>query len=134
MGTITMSFGQELTCVDFKNGTFDMYTLTPPLLEWQMTRTGNTQIETITKIPEEFKDLGYPMGPKGLRIEWIDECTYKLFAEDSNGELDEISQLINDSGGIFTEFIKIEDNCFYYKSTCTIEGEAMVSEGKICKN
>ncbi|MCK8481690.1 hypothetical protein [Psychroserpens algicola] len=129
----SLSFGQELTCEDFKKGEFIMNTFSSPVLEWDMTRDGNKQVETIKELPEEFQGIGYPMDPKTLRIEWIDDCTYKLFADDANGELDSISQLINDSGGIHTELIKIEGKCFYYKSICIIEGEEIVSEGKLCK-
>ena len=126
-------FGQDLTCKDFKNGTFSASVDDSMDIEFEIIRRGNSQIETITKIPQELLDSGFPTDPMKIKIKWIDECSYILTADDSDGELDESSKFLNDVGGVFTQLVKIEGNCFHYKSTVLIEDEDLISYGKICK-
>jgi len=125
---------QELTCEDFKEGTFNTTVLEPVKLDWKIVRIGNEQTETIKEIPEEYKDLGYPTDPHYVNIEWIDDCSYRATYDDSKSELTESQKLINSVGGITTELIKIEGNCFYYKSTLKFGEEEQVMEGKMCKD
>lgn len=126
-------FGQNLTCKDFKNGTFTNTSTESDGIELQIIRQGNSQIETITKMPQELLDLGYPVESTYVIIKWLSECSYILTADSSRGELSESSKLINDSGGILTELVYIEGNCFNYKSIGTYQGEEFISYGKLCK-
>ena len=127
------SFGQDLTCEDFKEGTFKTEVLEPVKIEWKIIRKGNEQTEIIKEIPDEYKDLGYPTDPHYVKIEWIDDCSYRAIYDDSKTELTESQKFINSVGGITTEMIKIEGNCFYYKSIMKIGEREQVIEGKMCK-
>lgn len=125
------SFAQDLTCNDFKNGTFRATMLEPVQVNWKITRKGNIQIES------EFKSSGKAITPKedlpnGI-INWIDDCTYRLTFDESKSELAEINKKINSVGGVLTEVIKIEKNCFYFKSTLKIEGNEEPLFGVFCK-
>ena len=126
-------FGQELTCEDFKEGTFKIEVSEPVKIEWKIIRKGNEQTEIITEIPGEYKDLGYPTDPLYVKIEWIDDCSYRATYDESKSELTESQLFINSVGGITAEMIRIEGNCFYYKSTMKVGKEEQVIEGKMCK-
>lgn len=126
-------FGQELTCTDFKNGTFYASVDASSEIEYEIIRKGDIQIETLTKIPQELLDSGYPTDPLKINIIWIDDCSYVLTADNSVNEIDEVSKFLNDSGGVLTKLVKIEGNCFHYKSSVNIDGKAITSFGKICK-
>lgn len=128
-----ISFGQELTCKDFKIGTFNVEVLEPVKIEWRIIREGNQQTELITEIPEEYKDLGYPTDPHYANIKWLDDCTYILTYDGFKAELTESQKFINNAGGVMTELIKIEGKCFYYKSTMIVDEGDYVIEGKLCK-
>lgn len=123
----------DLECKDFRTGKFKMILSSPVKMEWQMERSGNKQIEIIKKTPKILEDLNYSTKPKIIKIEWIDDCSYRLFAEDTNNTLDSISKEINKAGGVLTELVRIEGRCFYYKTTNIFRGEELVTEGKLCK-
>lgn len=127
------SFAQDLTCEDFKNGTFSAIVDDSVAVEYEIIRRGSSQVETLTKIPQDLVDSGYPTDPMKIKIKWLDDCSYILTAYDSDGELNESSKFLNDSGGVFTTLVKIEENCFHYKSSVTIDGKEILSYGRICK-
>jgi len=124
------SYSQELTCKDFKNGTFIVPKDEMIPTSFKIIRNGNSQIEFVMNPDEvdepELKEKAYEI------IEWIDDCTYKLKYDESKMKLTESKQFINDNGGIMTEMIKIEGKCFYYKSTLTVNGQTQRIDGKIC--
>ncbi|MEY8870754.1 hypothetical protein AB9K24_14700 [Meridianimaribacter flavus] len=126
-------FGQKFTCEDLKEGTFKTKTIEPEKIELEIIRKGNEQIEIIKEIPEKYRDLGYPTDPHYVKIEWIDDCSYRAKYDSSKAELTESQKFINSVGGILTEIIKIEENCFYYKSTMKIGEQEQITEGKMCK-
>ncbi|GEC72884.1 hypothetical protein FFL01_24230 [Flavobacterium flevense] len=130
----TISFGQNLKCEDFKKGTFTSEITIPMKMKCILIRNGNEQKEVITEIPDELKDLGLFNKTIYGKIEWIDDCSYRLIYDESKDELNESQKLINSSGGILTEFIKIEGNCIYYKSLAKINGNEQVINGVICKD
>lgn len=127
------SFGQELSCADFKTGTFNTSISEPVQINWKIVRDGNVQTEIMPELPIELKDSGYPTDPQYGIINWIDDCTYRLTYDESKAELTESQKLINYLGGVLTELIKIEENCYYYKSTLKYEGGEQVTSGKLCK-
>ncbi|RFN60139.1 hypothetical protein [Marixanthomonas ophiurae] len=139
---------QELTCADFKIGQFYIpetkemakYTIvsndsiseyTPErdsiIKKYIVIREENTQIEWINEIGSG--------NPEYEKIEWIDDCTYRLTYDSSKYELDEGKKWINENNGIIVSKIKIEHNCLFYTATITTnEGKKISQDGIICKN
>ena len=130
---VTTSCGQNLQCEDFKNGTYTIEIAIPIKMKGKLIRNGNEQKEVITEIPDELKDSGLLHKTVYGKIEWIDDCSYRLIYDESKDELNESQKLINSFGGILTEFIKIEDDCLYYKSSIKVNGNEEVINGVICK-
>ena len=127
------AFGQELTCVDFKTGTFNTSISEPVQINWKIVREGNVQTEIMSELPIELKDSGYSTEPQYAIINWLDDCTYRLTYDESKAELTKSQKWINSLGGVLTVLTKIEENCFYYKSTLKYEGGEQVTKGKLCK-
>ncbi len=73
------------------------------------------------------------MDPRHAIIEWIDECTYKLTYDSTKSELTDFQKMVNGLGGFMNEMIKIEGNCFYFKSTLKYNGGEQSIEGNFCK-
>lgn len=145
------SFSQDLTCKDFKTGEFyipaeneteSKYSVTKkdglktyseefiekhePVSKYVVIRKETTQIEWDNGI-----DVGDPLYEK---IEWIDDCSYRLTYDETTSELSEDQKLINQYNGIVVEKISIEGNCMEYKATMTLEdGYKVVQKGTICK-
>ena len=129
----TQLVAQDLTCADFKEGEFSIYTDSPLASEGTLIRRGNKQIETYHKIPDEMKNSGFPMEPIQVRIEWIDECTFLLFPGKDKEEYTEADAYIEAQGGVRNEKVKIEGECFYYRSSLKSNNEDIILTGKICK-
>jgi len=125
-------FGQELDCKDFTSGTFVVNVEEPIPVEWKIIRDGNTQKEIIEELPEQLKGTDYPT-TQYANIEWIDACSYRLTYDDSKIALTETQKYINQVGGVLAEVIKIEGNCFFYKSTMSVEGKELRIDGKMCR-
>ena len=122
---------QELTCEDFKNGTFYVPADKETLLTYKIIRNENKQIE-IVEDPENT--LGADFNKKSYEIiEWIDDCTYRVRYDETKMELSEYQKFVNDNNGILTEMVKIEGKCFFFKATLNVNGEIQVMNGKICK-
>ena len=131
--TSLCSFGQDLSCEDFKEGTFVAKMTEPIQADWKIVREGNSQTEFPSKLPDELKETDFPMDPQHGIIEWIDDCTYRLTYDSTKSELTDMQKMVNSLGGFINEMIKIEGNCFYYKSTLKYEGGQQSIEGKFCK-
>jgi len=127
------SFGQELSCNDFKEGAFVAKMTEPVQAEWKIVRTGNSQTEFLKEIPELLKETDFSTEPRYGTIEWIDDCTYILTYDATKTELTDEQKVVNKLGGFITEMIKIEDGCFHYKSTLKYDGGEQSIEGKFCK-
>jgi len=127
------SFSQELSCNDFKEGTFVAKMTEPVKVEWKIVREANSQTEFPGELPEELKGTDFPMDPRYAIIEWVDDCTYILKYDGTKTELTEMQETVNKLGGFINEMVKIEDGCFYYKSTLKFEGGEQSLEGKFCK-
>ncbi len=126
------AIGQELDCSDLKTGVFFAEINEPIKVKWKITRTENKQIEEIIEIPDEIKEMGYPMDPQYELIEWKNNCTYLLKYDETKSELTESQKVINDNGGALTTITSIDRNCYYYSSTITINGQEQKLEGKVC--
>ena len=129
----SFGFSQDLTCTDFKEGTFMMYTSiegTPVVFE--VKRSGNKQTEDVLRAPKDmFPDH---MKTFYINLKWIDDCNYRAFSDETKG-IDEISKSINDNNGIFVKKIKIEGRCFHYKSSWkSLDDRKEISlYGRLCK-
>ena len=116
---------QELTCADFKNGTFIVPKKSEEEPQYTLIRDGNSQIEVIDIDGQTIRLYGI--------LEWIDECSYKLTYDETKMNLPKEIQFVNDNGGIVSELIKIENKCFFYKSVLIIDGkESKRIDGKYC--
>ncbi|WP_179008492.1 hypothetical protein [Winogradskyella forsetii] len=125
------SFAQELTCLDFKNGNFYVPADNETVLTYRIIRNENEQRE-IVEDPENTLGMDFNKSPYE-KIEWIDDCTYRVKYDESKMELSEYQKFVNDNNGILTEMVKIEGRCFYFKATLDVKGEIEVMNGKICK-
>lgn len=141
------TFSQDLSCKDFKIGTFYIpqnedlreYTIsfrdsikkfTPEkdlsINKYIVVRSDKTQIEWVNGI-----DIGKP---EHEVINWIDECTYRLTYDSTKSKLDDDKKWINDNNGLIVTSIKIEGQCMLYNATITtIKGQTISQKGVICK-
>ena len=125
------SFGQDLTCSDFKEGTFFSNPREDMPIEYKVIREGNSQIEIITADPQNL--LGEDFAKTQYQIvEWINDCTYRLTYDVTKMDLTDYQKLINESGGPVTEITKIENDYYFYKSTLKIGDQTQTMEGKMC--
>ena len=121
---------QELTCADFKDGTFITPASEEVPLDYRIIRNGNSQVE-ITEDPDGILPSDFQK-EQFVLIEWVDDCSYRSKYDEEKMDMSEFHQLVNDNGGILTEMVKIEDGCFFYKSSLTINGKTEYLEGKMC--
>ncbi len=119
------SCAQELTCKDFREGTFIVPRELKHDIPYKIVRKGNTQTEIVSD--PEFKQTSY------IILEWIDDCSYKSTYDVKKMELTDYQKFINENGGILTELIKINGKCFHFKSTLTVDGKTERIDGKLCK-
>jgi hypothetical protein len=126
------SFSQKLKCEDFKTGNFIMTNEMFPGVEVSIYR-GET-IQTEIKIADKENITEGNDGMLYEKIEWISECKYKLTFDNSRMKSTELTELINNNGGIITEIISFEENCYLYESSFTLEGKTQKISGRICKD
>nr|WP_321235294.1 hypothetical protein [uncultured Psychroserpens sp.] len=131
--TTINGFTQDLTCEDFKEGTFIGTTPQLPGVEWKIIRTEKNQSESLTKIPQKYIDIGMPLDTLHAKIERIDKCAYRFTYDETKMKLAEYQKKMNDTGGILVEMEKIEGKCFYYVSKSIIDNKEIIIEGKLCK-
>ena len=146
------SFGQNLTCDDFRTGKF--YIPTENENETKFTVIKRDSSEAVSQEFTEKRDsikkyivirsdstqvewrnglnIGEPLNEK---IQWINRCSYRLTFDKNKNKLTEQQQLVNDYNGIVVEKIVINGNCMKYKATMILEnGYEIVQNGTICKN
>ncbi|MGB7785319.1 MAG: hypothetical protein WBL27_04385 [Salinimicrobium sp.] len=123
-------FGQELTCADFKNGSFlSTSEVFGKEIHFRIIRDGNSQTEVLL---DSLPGLppGFPR-EEHILLEWIDNCSY--YARKDSSATAASGQYSDQHSRVLVEMIKIEDGCFYYRSTSEINGEPVSINGKICK-
>ena len=113
---------QALNCADFKNGTFlipgdSIYPISSKVI-----RNNGRQIEW-----DSNKDSIY------ANIKYIDDCNYILTYDTKLNELDEIEQLINDSGGIKVETLGIKGDTLFYMGILKNDTLTFKQPGRIIK-
>ncbi|TYP71561.1 hypothetical protein [Aquimarina intermedia] len=137
---------QELTCADFRTGTFYIptsdemkkYTITSndsiskistprdiTINKYIVIREENSQIEWIKGV-----DIG---NPEYEILEWIDDCTYRLTYDESKGALSEEKKWINENNGIVITKSRIDGKCMFYDAIMTTnDGRKISQKGIIC--
>jgi len=137
---------QELTCSDFKIGTFYIptsdemkkYKITSNDSISEMTAERDLNVNRYVVIREKNSQTEWKNGigngnPTYEILEWIDDCTYRLTYDSSKGEMDEMTKWVNENNGIVVSKIKIEGKCLFYDATMTTnEGQKISQEGVIC--
>lgn len=141
------SCAQELTCSDFHLGEFYIPT-TEELENFRIIKNDSIQDfelqldSTVTKTVIERKENTQIEWTNGIgngqpayeKIEWIDDCTYRLTYDESKMELDETEKWTNENNGIVVTKRRIENNCLFYTATMTTNnGEKLSQNGVICK-
>jgi len=141
------SCAQELSCSDFHLGEFYIPT-TEELKNFTIIKNDSLQDftlqldSTVTKTVIERRKNTQIEWTNGIRngqptyekIEWIDDCTYRLSYDESKMELDETEKWTNENNGIVVTKRKIEGNCLFYTATMTTNnGEKLSQSGVICK-
>ena len=138
---------QELTCEDFKIGEFyipetkDMaeYTIVENDSISEFTLERDSSIKKYIVIRKKNSQTEWKNGigngnPEYEKIEWIDDCTYRLTYDSTKSELDEGKKWVNDNNGIVVSKVKIENKCLYYTATMTTnDGQKISQNGIICK-
>ncbi|MBO3100021.1 hypothetical protein [Gelidibacter pelagius] len=125
------AYAQQLTCIDFKEGSFYVPADEEMPLSYKIIRKGTEQIEVVddpnNMLGPDFNKTAY------VKIEWIDACTSRLKYDETKMELSDYQKHINENNGFLTEMVKIEGNCFYFKSTFNDHDRVEEMTGKICK-
>ncbi|QTE24116.1 hypothetical protein [Polaribacter cellanae] len=68
------------------------------------------------------------------KIEWVNDCSYRLTYDESKMELDEYQINLNKNKGILVEMTGFFGNCAKYEATFTSEtGEITKQKGTFCK-
>lgn len=127
------NYGQDIKCTDLKDGIFTIKVSEPFEMKFKVIRNGNEQKEILIEVPEKLKDSGLLNYTIYGVVKWIDDCSYRLVYDESKMELDETQKMINSVGGVLTEFVKVEENCFHYKSLVKYSEKDQVINGIICK-
>lgn len=137
---------QDLTCEDFKIGTFyiptsgemEKYTITSNDSVSEITAERDLNVNRYVVIREKNSQTEWKNGigngnPTYEIIEWIDDCTYRLTYDSSKAEMDEITKWVNENNGIVVSTKKIENKCLYYTATMTTkDGQKISQDGIIC--
>ncbi len=123
---------QELTCADFKVGTFYIptsdemkkYTVSSNDSINKMTAERDLSINRYIVVREKNTQTEWKNGinndiPEYEILEWIDDCTYRLTYDESKAELDEGKKWVNENNGIVVSKLKIDGKCLFYDATMT---------------
>jgi hypothetical protein len=143
-----ISFAQNLNCADFREGVFILNNENMYKQYFYFADTGETEINELPADPhtkqyviernilqqrEWHNEIGYG-SPSLQEINWTGPCTYNLKYLADEEEIDEISQIINETGGLEIEILEITGNCMHYKSSIKFEnGNEIYDFGQICK-
>lgn len=141
-----ITYGQELTCKDFKLGKFVIpeahelknYTIKSKYSTYVYEPENDSATQRYIVIREKNKQIEWRNGigngnPEYEIIEWIDECTYRLTFDESK-HLDNKMKWINSNNGLLVSKTKIEGKCLFYRATMTLStGQEISQDGVICK-
>ena len=127
------SYSQEVTCKDFKKGTFILTSDQLPELEWTIKRTKRKQKEFLTKFPKGVDESKYDQRGTYGKLIWIGLCEYKLIYTQKREALSEFQLSVNENGGVTTTLLTAKGKCFRYASSFTANGLSLKGSGEICK-
>ncbi len=141
------SCDKKITCLDFKTGTFYVpitaksykmkvtindsisevtSKLDPLIKKYILVREGNNQVEWENAIGQGRPRYG--------KIEWLDDCTYRLTYDASKNELDEQEKWVNNNNGVLVSITKIGEKCLHYDASITAkkENSKISYDGEMC--
>ncbi|MEZ4857981.1 MAG: hypothetical protein R2781_04160 [Flavobacteriaceae bacterium] len=121
-----LSCSSNLKCDDFRNGNFYIESENDTIDKIVIVRKRNSQKEWVNEIGN---------GKSGdIKLNWIDECTYRINYDETSKNFTKREKLINDNNGILVEKIFIIGRCMNYKATMKRkDGKIIERFGKICK-
>lgn len=124
---------QALTCEDFIEGTFIVTLPKFPGVEWKIIRSADNQTEMISKCPEKYIQMGFPVDTVFGKVRKTEKCIYHLRYDENKMALNDFHKYVNEMGGIKTEILKIEGDCCFFVSTYYQDNKEVKFEGKMCK-
>ena len=89
----------ELSCKDFKKGSFHVKELNGTEIYYTLERGENSQIET-----NMFGDKVY------YTIKWINDCSYLQKFDKSKMKLTDEMKMVNGDGGMIIELLKVKND------------------------
>ncbi|MBC7524695.1 MAG: hypothetical protein H7239_09680 [Flavobacterium sp.] len=119
-------YSQELTCEDFKIGTF-LIKIDTEKEPYRITRYENYQVEFVKKNDNENIEFTNS-------VEWIDDCTYRLKYDEKKMSLNAFQKSINENNGVLVKMRKIKGKYLYFDSFIPVDGKIIKVSGKICKS
>lgn len=124
---------QDEFCAAFKEGSFYIPPTDKLPVSYKVERNGETQIETVKSSPkglltEETEDTQYAV------VKWLDNCSYRLWYDESRGPLSAVQQMINRNNGILVELLSVDGNCVNFRSTLVKPEEIVTILGQQCKD
>ena len=144
---LLQSCSGNLTCSDFKSGRFFIpenkelieYTIENKDSVHNFTREHNKEINGYLIIRKEKTQIEWVNGenngnPTYEKIEWINDCSYRLTYDEEKMELDEDQTYLNRNKGIVVEMTDFIGDCVKYKASFkSPEGQLISQNGTFCK-
>lgn len=125
--------GQNLTCIDFHEGTFIAIDEANNST-YRITREGDLHIEKGVSIPAAvLKRNPDAMKPSHSRVTWIDECTYVIVPDFELGPDTRKRRFLERQGGITVRIDSIRGRCFYWTAMLDLEVGKEVYSDVMCK-
>lgn len=126
------SFGQAEFCNSFKEGVFYIPPTEQLPISYRVERTAGEQTETVLSAPKGLLKAEEMVPQYGV-LRWIDDCSYRIWFDESKGNLSEVQQMINRNNGVLIEFLSAEGDCITFRSTLAKEDEIISFLGQQCK-
>ena len=123
-----LSCKHEISCNDFKKGTFTQTVYNENRASQNITRTENIQQSY------RVDELGKRINSKNFHstIEWLNDCDYILKVDASKVEIDNDVDEINRNGGYHFEFLQFDEACSLYKVTLNLDNETVTFTARTC--
>jgi hypothetical protein len=123
---------QEEDCRDFRTGSFYIPPSDDLPISYRVVRTTTEQIETIIGSPKGVVKESNQLPQYGV-LQWLDDCSYRIWFDATKGILSETQLMINDNNGVLIELLSREKDCFTFKSTFVKDDQNISFLGKQCK-
>ena len=124
---------QDSFCNDFKTGSFYIPPTDNLPVSYKVERVGETQTESVQSSPKGLLTDETVATQYGV-LKWIDDCSYRIWYDETKGQLTEVQQMINRNNGVLIEFLSVEGNCVNYRGTLEKPDEIVTFLGQQCKN